>query len=407
MPTFKYVAVGADGVKVRATVDAVSATALRNDLTLSNMRVLRVREKRAFSEIEITKERVPRQVLMHFTRQLAAFMRAGIPITDALAVITEGTENKRFREILTDVNEELRNGLTLSRALAPHAAILPPYYLGILRSAEQTGRLDLVLDQLAAYMARDFEARQKLRSALAYPAIVGTAAIAVVILMATFVLPRLTKFFKSFGVTRPPLTTRILLGVSHFFSHFWWFTPLVLIVVATIVVLLRVTPRGRMVRDRALLRIWLVRDVVRFGLVERFCRIIGAMMRAGVPLPDAMRAAIDSVNNGVFAEQLEAVNLEILAGEGMAGPIGATSMFPNAAVQMMRVGEQTGTLDHQLDIAAEYYGAELEFKLSKLTAMFEPAVIVGMGLIVGFVAVTMVQSIYGMIHAAHLTGGAR
>ena len=141
---------------------------------------------------------------------------------------------------------------------------------------------------------------------------------------------------------------------------------------------------------------------MRFAAVERFCRIIGAMMQAGVPLPEAMQAAIESTNNTVFEKHLTIVNEAMLEGQGMAEPIAATGIFPKPAVQMMRVGEETGTLDNQLEIAADYYGSELEYRLTKLMALMEPAVIIFMGVIVGFVAVAMVQSIYGVLHGSKL-----
>lgn len=259
-----------------------------------------------------------------------------------------------------------------------------------------------MLDQLATYMERDLEARQRLRSAVAYPVVIALAAVGIVVLMAEFVLPRLTKFFKQFGVKQPPLSARILIAISDFFKNQWYVLPLVIVLAITAVVLMRSTLPGRRVRDRIFLRMWLIRDIVRYAAVERFCRIIGGMLRAGVPLPESMRAAIDSVNNTAFEEKLEDVNEALLQGDGMAGPIARTGIFPQPAVQMIRVGEETGSLDHQLEIAGAYYSTELEFKLKKLMAVFEPAIIVFMGLIVGYVAVTMVQSIYGMVHGANL-----
>jgi type IV pilus assembly protein PilC len=401
MGTYKYVAVAPDGTKVRAAAEAASANVLRHQLALRELNVVKVRERKPFAQIEITRERVPRAAVMHFSRQMAAFVRGGIPMTDALQVVQEGVDNKRFREILASVAEELRAGTPFSEALAGYGSVFPSYYIGILRSAEHTGRLDVVLEQLAEYMERDLEASQRLRSALTYPIVIAFAAIGVVVLMATFVLPRLTKFFKEFGA-KLPLSTRILLAVSNFFKNYWFVTPIVgLLAVAAVLWLMR-AEKGQELRDRAFLKLWLVRDIVRYAAIERFCRIIGAMMHAGVPLPEAMRAAIQSVNNRVFEQRLEAVNEAMLEGEGMAAPIGASGLFPRAAVQMMRVGEETGTLDNQLQVAAEYYGSELEYKLKRLMALFEPAVIVFMGVIVGFVAVAMVQSIYGMIHGSKL-----
>ena len=250
MATFKYTAVTPEGLRVRAAVEAPSAGALRNELSLNDYQVLKVKQKVALKDIEITKQRVPRQVVIHFSRQLAAFVRAGIPLTDALNIVENGTENKRFRAVLAEVAESLRNGRTLSEALQSHEGIFPPYYLGIIRSAEQTGQLDIVLTQLSQYMERDLESSQRLKSALAYPAVIAVAAIGVVTLMATFVLPHLLKFFKQFGVQKPPLSARILLAVSDFFKHDWFVTPIVLVLAILLVMWMRTTPKGKLTRDR-------------------------------------------------------------------------------------------------------------------------------------------------------------
>lgn len=396
MATFKYVALAPDGTKVRAVGDAASANVLRNELMLRDLQVVRIREKKSINEIEITKQRVPRDAIMHFSRQMAAFVRSGIPITDALAVVAEGVDNKRFRAILSDVSESLHAGVPFSQALAMHEAIFPPYYIGILRSAEETGRLDSVLEQLSSYMERDLEARNKLRAALMYPSVIAVAAIGVVVLMATYVLPKLTDFFADWGA-KMPLSTRILMGISDFFANYWYVTPLVFLGIVGLIMAGKYTDRGRHIRDTMLLKLPLIRDVVRFAAVERFSRILASMLSAGVPMPEAMAAATRSTNNSVFEAQLKAVGEAMLQGEGMAGPIAVSDAFPRAAMHMIRAGEETGTLDDQLSNIGAYYGSELEYKLKRLTTLFEPAVIVFMGAIVGFVAVAMVQSIYGVM----------
>lgn len=401
MATFKYIALAPDGTKVRAVGDAASANVLRNELMLRDLQVVKIREKKSINEIEITRQRVPKDAIMHFSRQMAAFVRSGIPITDALAVVAEGVENKRFRAILSDVSESLHAGVPFSQALAAHEAIFPPYYIGILRSAEETGRLDAVLEQLSSYMERDLEARNKLRAALMYPSVIAVAAVGVVVLMATYVLPKLTAFFADWGA-KMPLSTRILMGISDFFANYWYVSPLVALAIVGLVMAGKYTERGRHIRDTLMMKLWLIRDVVRYAAVERFARILSSMLSAGVPMPEAMAAATRSTNNSVFEAQLKSVGEAMLQGEGMAAPIAASDAFPRAAMHMIRVGEETGTLDDQLENVASYYGTELEYKLKRLTTLFEPTVIVFMGIIVGFVAVAMVQSIYGVMSSSEL-----
>jgi type IV pilus assembly protein PilC len=162
--------------------------------------------------------------------------------------------------------------------------------------------------------------------------------------------------------------------------------------------------RGKLTRDRLLLRVPVLRDVVRAAVVERFCRILSAMVEAGVPISAAMTAAIDSTNNRVFSPALVKASNEMLEGRGLAQPIAESGLFPGTVTQMMRVGEETGTLDRQLEVAATYYEKELTFKLDRLTSLFEPAMIIVMGVIVGFVAIAMVQAMYGVYGQADIGG---
>jgi type IV pilus assembly protein PilC len=397
MPTYKYVAVAPDGKQLKETAEAPSEDVLRNQLLLRNLEVKQLKQRKSFNELELTPQRVPAQEIMHFSRQMAAFVRSGIPITEALAVIEEGSGNKRFRSMLADMREQIQNGTPFSEALGTHEKVFPPYYLGILRSSELTGQLDTSLDQLSEYLEREVEARSVIKSALIYPSVVLLMSIVTVLVLVTYVLPKFTKFFKTLKA-KLPLPTRLLLGFSDFTQTYWYlFVGLTVLFVAALVWMHK-SDRGRMFRDKMFLRVPLIKDIVLYAVVERVCRIVAAMLKAGVPLPDTLNAAIRGTNNKVFEEKLGVAQQRMLEGEGLATPVIDTNLFPKAATQMMRVGEDTGTLDNQLEIAAEFYGRELEFKLKKLTSMFEPIVIIIMGAMVGFVAIAMVTAMYGIFN---------
>ncbi|MCU1357942.1 MAG: type pilus assembly protein PilC [Acidimicrobiales bacterium] len=397
MAVFKYTAVTPDGQQVKDRVEGVSLASVENELLRQNLKIVKIKERKGFTQLEVSPERVPRQEVMHFSRQIAAFVRTGIPIIDAVKVVEDGTSNKRFKMILTEVREQLQGGVPFSEALAPHSAVFPPYYLGILRSAELTGQLDTVLDQLSIYIERDMEARSRVKSALTYPAVVMVMSVATMIVMVAFVLPKFVTFFKDLN-SDLPLPTRMLLGFSDGIQTYWWLILLVLFVVIGGWIASGKTEAGLIARHRFFLSLPVIGVIVRYSAIERFCRIIAAMMRAGVPLPEAMASAIESTNNQVFQRGLRVARDEMLEGEGVAGPLERTQLFPPAALQMIRVGEETGTLDQQVDAAAAFYSRELEFKLKRLTDLFEPAVIVFMGVVVGFVAVALISAMYGVLN---------
>ncbi len=401
MPKYKYEAVDASGSKVSGTMEAASAVRVRNDLLTRELQVVQVKERKPFTKIEITTKKLKPVDLMNFSRQFAAFLRAGIPILDALDALQEDASNEQLRAVLLDISDALRSGSTLSDAMAAHDDIFPSYYIGILRSAELTGNLDTVLEQLAGYIDRDLTARRAVKSALTYPVVIMCMAVVTVVVLVAYVLPKFEVFFQSFDA-KLPLTTRLLLDLSRFIQD-WWPVILAVVLVSAVSGFLYLrSERGKFARDKWMLKFPVVSDVVRYAVIERFFRILGSMLRAGVPVPDALTSATEATNNRVYMAALDVAREEVLEGEGLARPVTATGLFPGAAGQMMKVGEDSGTLDQQLELAADYYQGELDYKLKRLTTLFEPAVIVVMGLIVGFVAVALVSAMYGIFNQVNI-----
>jgi type IV pilus assembly protein PilC len=193
--------------------------------------------------------------------------------------------------------------------------------------------------------------------------------------------------------------------VSDVTQKYWFVFVGLFLAFAGVLVWMHKSPAGRLLRDKLFLKMPLIKDIVLCSVTERVCRIVAAMVKAGVPLPDTLAAAIQGTNNKVFEAALEGARERMLEGEGLAAPIIDTQLFPRAATQMMRVGEDTGTLDTQLENAAAYYGREVEYKLKKLTSLFEPAVIIFMGLVVGFVAVALISAMYGIFGQSKELGG--
>jgi len=355
----------------------------------------------AMMQFELTKAKVKRKDLMHFSRQMAVFIRAGIPILDALDAITEEMGSKRLKEVLDEIKSDLRAGSTFADAVDHHPDVFPAYYRGILRSAELTGHLDTVLMQLSDYIERDLEARQKVTSALVYPAVVLVMSIVVVAVLTVWVLPRFEKFFKSLHA-KLPLATRILLDVAHF-VHVWvWVIVGVLVAIPVLVALALRTERGQIIKDKLFLKLPVFGDVVQHVILERFCRMLSSMVHSGVPLDNALRVTTEGVSNHVYEVGLDAARQEMLRGEGLAAPLARTGLFPASARQMFLVGERSGTMDEQLETAADYFARELDYKIKRLTSLFEPAVLLFMGLIVGFVAIALVSAMYGIFRSSSI-----
>lgn len=402
MAKFKFTAVTAEGVTVSGTENALTVNMARRALLARDLSPVEVSEKKNILTLEITKEKVPRKELMHFSRQMAVFMKAGIPVLEAMDVMTEEMTHKVFQRVLAEMADSLRAGETFAGAAALHREAFPPYYLGILGSAELTGNLDVVLDQLAEYIERDIEARRRITNALMYPCIVMVVAIVAIVIITAFVLPRFKTFFTSLNA-KLPLPTRMLIGIANFVVNDWYVLAGIAGLAIAAVIFSILTATGRQWRDHVFLRIPVLGDLIRTAILERFCRILASMVGAGVPLPDALRVTSDATSNVVFRQGMIEARGAMMRGEGLAGPLAESELFPAAARHMFLVGERTGTMDEQLGTAATYFDRELDYKLKQFTALFEPAVIVFVGVVVGFVAVALISAMYGIYRQVHIT----
>ncbi|MEV7413844.1 type II secretion system F family protein [Streptomyces sp. NPDC089919] len=400
MATFNYVAVGPDGTRATGALTGTSVEGVTDSLTRQGYAVESVKAAgRNLLQLELTAEKVDLVELSNFSRQMAAFIKAGVPILDALEIIRGETKDKKLGKVLVAVMDSLRFGESFAGAMAVHTAALPPFYMSVLRSAEATGELDVVMAQLARYIERDVEGRRSIRSALTYPLLVMGLALAVVLVLVIFVLPRFKVFFASFHAELP-LPTRILLGFTDFVTAWYPVIGGALVALAAALIGALRTERGRVLRDRLLLATPVVGDVVRYMVIERFCRILTSMIKAGVPIPEALSLAGAGANNRVYERSIDAARTEMLEGGGISRPIARTKLFPGAVTQMMRVGEETGTLDEQLENVSEFYEKELQHKVKRLTSLFEPAVVIMVGVVVGFVAVALISAIYGVYDQA-------
>ena len=395
MPRFRYAAVDNTGATVEGVVKGETIGAVRNVLKTKDLVPIRIEEHRGRLDLELTTEKLKRKELMHFSRQLSVFVRSGIPILDALDTIAEEAQDRVLRKIILSMTDQLRQGSTFSAAARQHPEAFPAYYLGVLESAELTGNLDETLDKLASYIDRDLQAKSRIVAALMYPSVVVALSMGTVAILAGFVLPKFKDLFSELGADLP-IATRALLAFASLFTDLW-FIPVGLMVATIAGIGFLMSKKGKPTRDRLMLKLPIVKGIVHYSILERFCRVLSAMVAAGVPLPEAMRVTTESTSNIVFADKLEECRQVMMQGGGFSEPLGETGLFPGAARQMFRVGEETGTLDTQLETAAIYFDRELDVRVKRFVGMFEPAMILFVGGIVGFVAIALVQAMYGVL----------
>ncbi len=402
MARYSFKAIDQYGKSVSGVLAAPTVGAAHLMVVARGLQPVSVEEKTSVLQYEVTKKKVPREEVMHFSRQLGVFVKAGIPIIDSLEIIEGETTNKLFKKVLADMVESLAAGDTFALAAEAHPEAFPPYYVGMLSSAELSGNLDIVLSQLSDYMERDADARSKVTAAMIYPSIVLGMSLVTVVVLGVFVMPRFKTFFQSLHATLP-LPTRMLISATNFVEANWY---IIFGVIFAIVLAIAVTFRskkGRARIDSFVLQIPVIGDLIEHVLVERICRVLASMLQAGVALPEAMTVTSESVSNAVYKRGLDTIRDEMLEGRGLAEPVASSQLFPSAARQMMRVGEETGTLDEQLTVASQYYARELDQRIKKFTSLFEPAIIIFMGVIVGFVAVALISAMYGIYRQVKIT----
>ncbi|MGO8685954.1 MAG: type II secretion system F family protein [Candidatus Dormibacteria bacterium] len=342
------------------------------------------------------------QAIVQFCRQLASFARVGVPITSAIDIFAEQARNRLLRQTYQAVAADIRRGIRLSDALAAHPAVFPRIVADMVRSAEVTGNLDVVLTQAAKHIEREAAARQRVRASMTYPIIVMCFALIIAVGIVLFVLPKFTALYASLNVKTPGILNAML-NLSDFINHNAWTLALIVVIVIVGLWIWARTESGRYVLDAVLVKLPGIAPLLQASMIEGFCRNLGNMLSAGVPIGQTYDVVISNVRNRVYRRTLQRVGPSLAAGEGIYRPLQASGIFPGAVIQMFRVGEETGTLDASLIEAADMYENELDYRLKRLTALLEPAMVVFVGLLVGFVAVTLITSIYSL--AGGFNGG--
>ena len=401
MPSYAYRAYTEGGQKREGRIDAAGTSAAEQALWLEGLKIVQLypaAPKKTMADYFPSLYQISRADIILFTRQLATFVGAGVPMTRALGVMAEETGSPLFKRVILAVLDDLERGQNLSESLVKHPKAFPGLYIDLVRVAELTGNLEATLKELAGYLRRDLNTVRRVRAAMIYPTVILVVATGVVIILVFFALPAFTKIFAEFRV-QLPLSTRILIGIVEF-TRQWGLVigGAILLVVGAIALALR-TQRGIYAKDQLMLKVPILGPIVLSAVLNRFARTLAMVLKAGVPLGQTFEAVIASTGNRVFQRGLNTVKEQMTSGEGFAGPLLRTRLFPPMLTQMVRVGEETGTLDTYLEQAAEFYEEELEYRIRAMTSLIEPVMTVAVAIVVGFIAVSMISAMYGLVGA--------
>jgi type II secretory pathway component PulF len=343
----------------------------------------------------LTRRKVSQQQLLQFTQELSTLLSAGLPLDRSLSILGGLIEEKEFSAVLKTTVEAVRAGKSLAASMGEHPEVFPKLYVNMIRAGEAGGILESVLRHLAEYLESSQALKEDVKSALIYPMILATAAGLSLIILFIYVIPRFSLIFKDVGKALPWIT-RMVIEFSHVLTQYGWIGSLLVFVAVAGGLFYVRTPEGKAETDSLLLRLWLLGDLIRKFETARFARTLSALLKGGVPLLDALGTVQGVVGNRLLARALGQVQVRVREGKGMARPLGESGLFPPLALNMIAVGEETGKLEAMLAEVAGYYDQEVKRTTKRLTALLEPALILGMGLIIGVVVVSMLMAIFSI-----------
>lgn len=397
---YKYVALTPSGQQVRGSIEAPSEEAAEQTLWESDYRILMLRAIRTWphlDELFPTVFGIKRPEIITFSRQMATLIESGIAVLPALELLQRQARGGLGR-VLGDLAQAIKKGSSFSDGLREHPQAFPPIFARMIAVGERTGNLEVVLRQLAIHMEKEQAIIKRVRGAMAYPAFVILLAIGVVAILITMALPPLMDLFDEFNAELP-LPTRILLAVSHFATAYMLHMAVALAVAVGIGAVYVRQPWGRRQLDYALLRVPLIGPVTVLTNAARFSGTTSMLLRAGIPVSEVMDLAIDTTENRIVCEGLRDVREGMLRGEGLSKPLSRSKLFPPMLIQMVEVGEETGTLDSNLETMAEFYGRDVDERISTLTSLIQPTLTLGVGLVVGFIALSVIMPMYGVMQS--------
>jgi general secretion pathway protein F len=405
MARFQYQALSASGDVVAGEIDGPDVNTVIARLNEQALLPIRASEKRESAglnlDLSLGRRNAFRQGdLPLFVQQLTRLLKASLPLDRALDILTTLLEDKRSRRIVGRLLERVRDGSTLAEAMAHEEDAFPSVCVSMVRAGEEGGALREVLTRVGEFLVRSEAIRQKVISALIYPAILTLVALGSIVLVLTFVLPQFETMFQDAG-SKLPTATRLVMAVSVALREYWWVLLLAIAVFAGGLQFLLRRPAVMALRDRVLLRLPVLGGLLTRFEAGRFCRSLGVLLANGVPASRALALSGGTVANRVFVEAIETLAARFKEGEGLAASLEKTGCFPNLAIQLIQIGEETGRLEDMLQEIADIYDQEVERALERLLALLVPGITILMGVVV---ALIMAAVMTAMVSINELVG---
>jgi type IV pilus assembly protein PilC len=387
--TFLWEGVDRNNKPMRGELRAVSETVATTNLRRQGIRVQKIKRQtfrggRSVNEKDIT----------FFTRQLATMLRAGVPLLQSFDIIGRGHSNARFSRLMLDLKNKVETGSSLSQAFREHPKHFDPLYCNLVQAGETAGMLDAILDRLATYKEKILAIKGKIKSALFYPIAVIVVAVVVMFVIMIFVIPAFKGVFASFGANLPWFT-QLVIDISDFVVKWWW--AILVIVVGTFFGIRLSIKRSESVRyavHRLVLKLPILGSIVEKATIARWTRTLQTMFAAGVPLVESLDAVGGASGNMLYIAATKKIQTDVSTGTSLTNAMSAVNLFPSMVIQMVQIGEESGSLDNMLGKIADFYEREVDDSVAALSSLLEPVIIVFLGVIVGGLVVAMYLPIF-------------
>jgi general secretion pathway protein F len=403
MPVYEYTALDRGGKRKRGIIDADSPVLARNKLRTDGIYPVSLQETSGPAKERARRKgvlpglfnRVSSAELSALTRQLSVMLRAGVTLVGSLDALVAQTDQPVLKRVLAQMKESVNEGNSLAHAFSLHPSLFSPIYVNMVRAGEASGALDIVLQRLAEFSEHQQAVRNRFRAALAYPAFMFLIGSGILLFLVTFIVPNIAQVFQDMEQTLP-LPTQILISTGVVLKSYWWLVGLGLVAVVLVVRRLLRRPAGRRFSDRLKLRLPILGPIQRKMLIARFARTLGTLLEGGVPVLTALGIVRNVVQNTQVGDTLDTAAEEVEAGKSLAASLRRSPWFPAMAVQMVSVGEQSGELEGMLNTVADIYEGDVESRITALTSLLEPLMILIMGISVGFIVVSILLPIFEM-----------
>ncbi|MFT9494814.1 type II secretion system F family protein [Anaerosolibacter sp.] len=403
MPTYQYKAMSRTGENIVGTYTAASKAEVLQMMREKQFYPIHVDEIIEGKDVQSFRlfNRIKTKDIAVFCRQFYAMLNAGVTILSCLDILRQQIDNKRLRFVVGEVYEEVQKGLTFSEALKKHDAVFPELLIHMVEAGEVSGTLDVIMDRMATHYEKENKIQNKVKGAMVYPIVLSFVSVAVVIFLLTFVMPTFVGMFEGSGVELP-LPTRILLSSSTALQKYWYIFFLLLSLVFYLLKKYLETDMGKSQFDLLKFRIPVIKGTTQKVVTSRFTRTLSTLLSSGIPLLQALEIVAKVVGNKVVADGILKAKEDVRKGIELAGPIKNMGLFPPMVDSMIRIGEESGSLDEILDRTANFYDDEVETALQRMTTLLEPLMIVIMAVAIGAIVIAMVLPMFDMINTVNM-----